>query len=540
MEFLTQNIRSNWTHSVRVGFTILAVSALSACGSLSGLSSDQGSPIKETTAFNKYYSESANSEERGKGRPSVAATEAVARADAQSSLTEARPVAGTAQPKNETSYFKTAVSPSQAQPQQLASASLTEELNAQRAELAAQQRRIDELERKIELAAQSQTAQATSEIPIYELPAHADQSTSTAKIQNASFVSPNRSEDRIGNAYQRAADETASGGREVVGEQRPAEKDQEEQIKAIEASGVRGVLTGKNQIVVEPSISASHSDINRFVFNGVQILDAFLIGTVTATEAERDFVSARLGARYGVTNKLEINAAVPGVYRNDSTTQTIATQVVGGGGSRSTDLDRVGLGDVEFGMQYQVNNGNNDWPIIVANVRGRAPTGDGPFEISRDAAGVETELPTGSGFWGVQPGITLVKPTDPVVYFANISYLLNVKRNVNTTIGGVPIREVDPGDAIGVNVGAALGITDKISASFGYNHFYINETTQEQVDGLGNIQTFKSEDLHVGTINFGLNQQLSRGAVNVQLSVGVTDDAPDVAVTIRRPIGFQL
>src|SRR3546814_4865488 len=49
-----------------------------------------------------------------------------------------------------------------------------------------------------------------------------------------------------------------------------------------------GVLTPKGTLVVEPSIQYSHSQVNRFTFLGVEILDTFLIGLLEAQDADRD------------------------------------------------------------------------------------------------------------------------------------------------------------------------------------------------------------------------------------------------------------
>src|SRR3546814_12959532 len=78
-----------------------------------------------------------------------------------------------------------------------------------------------------------------------------------------------------------------------------------------------GVLTPKGTLVVEPSIQFSHSQVNRFTFLGVEILDTFLIGLIEAQDANRDLDQAAVTARYGITNGLAAEIKVPYVYRDD-------------------------------------------------------------------------------------------------------------------------------------------------------------------------------------------------------------------------------
>src|SRR3546814_3275808 len=71
-----------------------------------------------------------------------------------------------------------------------------------------------------------------------------------------------------------------------------------------------GVLTPKGTLVVEPSIQYSHSQVNRFTFLGVEILDTFLIGLLEAQDADRDLYQAAITGRFGITDRLEAEIKV--------------------------------------------------------------------------------------------------------------------------------------------------------------------------------------------------------------------------------------
>ena len=103
-------------------------------------------------------------------------------------------------------------------------------------------------------------------------------------------------------------------------------------------------------------------------------------------------------------------------------------------------------------------------------------------------------MATGSGFWGVQPSITAIVPSDPVVFFGTFGYTINIRRQhqrdarfirtrrrpcIDTTIG-----EVDPGDSINISLGMGLSLNEQFSMSLGFKYDYIFPTTEEidQID----------------------------------------------------------
>ncbi len=438
-------------------------------------------------------------------------------------------------------------------------ASLSTELDAQKQALRVQQDRISQLEQRIEAQRATQAsvqsadyaAGGEQDVPIYSLPEQNSLKSpyrDQGPVRQASWVNPAQ-RGQATQGYQTVADENESGsGREFVGERPPVEEEERPpEILALADSG--GVLTPKGVLTIDPAITYSNSNVSQFSFRGVQILDAFLIGAIEATESDRDFISASIAARYGVTDRLEVSVQVPGVYRNDDIVETNVTSVSTTSTSDEETLEAFGLGDIDFGLQYQLNKGKNNWPFFVANVRARAPTGEGPFDVDREGF-TPTESTTGSGFWTIQPSITVIKPTDPLVYFGNFSYLYNKKTRPDAAVSATQVaNEFDPGDSIGVSFGAALGITEKVSASMSYQHFYIFPSEQTStiftpsLVGPGVDETTaisRTGDLQVGTLNFALNNRLKRGSASLQVGVGVTEDAPDIAVTFRRPLNFRL
>lgn len=306
----------------------------------------------------------------------------------------------------------------------------------------------------------------------------------------------------------------------------------EEAVQTVAVMKERGVLTGQGRIVIEPSIEYQHTDVNKFVVGGVAILDTVLIGSFEATQANRDAVTAALAIRYGLTNRFEVEARVPYVYRHDSITNTILES---GTTASKTETTTRNLGDVELAARYQITSGQGDWPFLIANVRMKTPTGLGPYDVERDGRGIERELATGSGFWAVEPSLTAIIPDDPLVFFANIGYLVNLSEDIDKEIGGRFIGAVEPGNAVRFGFGVGVGLNEKTSVTLAYSHDFIDKT-RSVIDGT----TVYSDSLTVGTLSLGVNRQVNdKFSINVTVGVGVTGDSPNLQLTLKTPFGFN-
>lgn len=307
-----------------------------------------------------------------------------------------------------------------------------------------------------------------------------------------------------------------------------------------------GVLTAKNHYVLEPSFQYGYSSSNRVSIVGYTIIPALLIGLIDVQEVKRNTVTAALSGRFGVTNRLEVEVRVPYVYRTDANVQ----REFGKGVSNDQVYSANGMavGDVELGARYQLNDGGVDKPFYIGTFRFKTRTGKDPFEVVTDCTprcigtnvtgtGLPLELPTGSGFYSVQGGVTMLYPSDPAVFFGSVTYMHNIPRDdvYRTVLNGQQERlgTIAPGDVFGFNFGMGLALNEKASFSIGYDHSSVGRTLQDGQVVPGSVRT------QLATLLLGYSYRLNpKTSLNVSVGAGLTRDTPDVSLTVRLPMTF--
>jgi len=304
-----------------------------------------------------------------------------------------------------------------------------------------------------------------------------------------------------------------------------------------------GVLTARGKLVLEPAFQFGYSSSNRVALVGYTIIPALLIGLIDVREVKRNTSTATLSGRYGLSNRTELELRLPYIYRSDS---TVSREVFTGSAVEKVfDVSGRALGDVELSLRHQLNEGGADKPYYVAGLRFKTRTGRDPFEVVTDCVrrcigenatgtGLPLELPTGSGFYALQPSLTWLFPTDPAVLFGSVSYLHNFQRKdlSRQVLNGErePLGTVKPGAVIGVNFGVGLALNEKASLSFGYDHSSIARTRQNGVPAPGSVRT------QLGTLLVGFSYRLNpKRTVNVSVGAGLTRDTPDVSIMLRVP-----
>lgn len=355
---------------------------------------------------------------------------------------------------------------------------------------------------------------------------------------------------QVNGAQAAAPNNGAPAAQQPVG-QAPTEESTRPQVAQIFEQP--GVLTPRGKFVLEPSLQLGYSSSDRVALIGYTIIPAILIGLIDVRQVKTTTATATLTGRYGVTNRFELEAKLPYVY---SHTDTISREIFTGSATdRAFNTEGSGIGDVEFTARYQFNQGGVDKAYWVGWLRYKSRTGRDLFEVTTDCVtrcvenatgtGLPLELPTGSGFTSVQPGVTWLYASDPVVFFGSFSYLHNFERkNVSRTVltgapEGYPQTTTDPigdlkaGDILGFNIGMGLALNEKAAISIGYDHSIVDVTKQNGQTLPGSVRVMLGTLLLGGSYRFSDHMSL-----NVSLGVGVTRDTPDTTLTVRLPITF--
>lgn len=307
-----------------------------------------------------------------------------------------------------------------------------------------------------------------------------------------------------------------------------------------------GVLTPKGKYVLEPSLQYGYSSSNRVALVGYTVIPALLIGLLDVREVKRNTFTAALSGRFGITSRFELEARVPYVYRSDSTVQRPIN--TGAASDQVFDASGHAIGDIELAARYQLNDGGVDKPFYIGSLRFKSRTGKDPFEVVTDCnprcvgdnvtgTGLPLELPTGSGFYSLQPGLTVLFPSDPAVFFGSVSYLHNFKRtdiSRKVLAGGEEfLGTIEPGDVVGFNFGMGLALNEKSSFSIGYDHNSVGRTRQNGEAVAGSVRT------QLATLLLGYSYRLNeKTSLSVSVGAGLTRDTPDVSLTVRLPMTF--
>ncbi|MGI4936216.1 MAG: acetate kinase [Janthinobacterium lividum] len=306
-----------------------------------------------------------------------------------------------------------------------------------------------------------------------------------------------------------------------------------------------GILTPPGKATLEPSVQYSYSSNNRVALVGYTVIPALLIGLVDVREVKRNVLTGALTGRFGLTNRMEVEARIPYVYRSDS---TVSREIFQGSASDvAFGNSGKGIGDIEVTGRYQLNMPEPGAPYFIGSLRFKSRTGRDPFEVVTDCVtrcvgnttgtGLPVDLPTGSGFYALQPGLTWLFPSDPAVFFGSFSYTHNFKRNnVSRTVQNGEsefIGTVSPGDILGVNFGMGLSLNDKSSFTVGFDLNSIGRTKQNGETVPNSVRT------QLATMLFGYSYRYSdKTSFSVSVGTGLTRDTPDLTLNLRLPISF--
>ncbi|WP_144137816.1 hypothetical protein [Paraburkholderia sp. BCC1884] len=300
-----------------------------------------------------------------------------------------------------------------------------------------------------------------------------------------------------------------------------------------------------HKLTMDWGISDTYYDRRQLQLSGFLALDAIFLGNINLGETKSHQVMADLDTRYGLTDRISVDVDVPYIYRHSNF-------IVGGAGGAASTLSDASvngsaIGDVNFGIYYQFLKETNSLPDVVGSLRFKAPTGTSPFgeklvqvDDNNTNLVAPNKLPTGTGFWNVTAGVSLLKTYDPVVLFGSLSYTYNIARSfadISSVQGQTQPATVKLGDIVQFGGGVALAFSDKDSASISYT-MALEPESKTRAPG-GSYEKVPGSETTAAALNFGLNHVVNKHlTINGSVSVGLTPDAPNFVVGVRFPYTF--
>lgn len=309
-----------------------------------------------------------------------------------------------------------------------------------------------------------------------------------------------------------------------------------------EASG----FFGGGKFSVETGLTYSRYDTRQLILNGFLALDSIFLGNINLDRIKADTWTLDLTGRYNFNNRWQFDLNVPVVYRESAYQSGGANN----GSGQATAEEKVTrdptIGDVNFGIAYKFLDESESMPDAVVTLRVKAPTGKDPFGIKlvpsakSNSLNVPEDLPTGNGVWSITPGISLVKTFDPAVLFGTLSYTHNFEdsfSDISSDQASKTPGKVSIGDSFQIGAGVAFALNEKMSMSFSVSDLVQRRSKLKQ-DG-GDWQSVVSSDANAGYFNVGMTVAATNNLTIVpNLSIGLTDDAPDFTFSLKFPYYF--
>jgi hypothetical protein len=235
------------------------------------------------------------------------------------------------------------------------------------------------------------------------------------------------------------------------------------------------------------------------------------VPTVADQRLRNDQLQASAGLRLGLPWASQIEVRMPYDYLRQSRTLGDGTHAVNEGS---------GFGDFELTLSHEIFR-EKDWrPDLTGAISWRFPTGRDPFRASLAA------ISPGSGLHEFGARLTALKSSDPMVFFATVSYAHDLAADE-------PTGRVQAGDAVGLDLGAILAVSPATSMTFGLDQEFRNRS---QLDGTGVPGT----DTAAASLQLGFDRVLTpKLLLDLTLGVGLTRDAPDYTVQISLPYRFR-
>ena len=214
----------------------------------------------------------------------------------------------------------------------------------------------------------------------------------------------------------------------------------------------------------------------------------------------RNEMTAELGFRAGLPFQTQFEASLPYNYTRSSQLTDL---------SASTSANGNGMGDVTIGIAKTLARESGWRPDLIGRVSynfGNGKRLDGTVDL-------------GGGFRQLQGELVAIKRQDPLAFVASAFY-------------GKTFEEdgIKPGNAMGFSLSALLAASPATSLQFGFSQVYRQKQELNGVTVNGSDQTY-------GIATIGASSVLSRDLTLItRVGIGLGNDAPKYTLSVALPI----
>lgn len=213
--------------------------------------------------------------------------------------------------------------------------------------------------------------------------------------------------------------------------------------------------------------------------------------------------------RSGWSNNIETFISIPITY-------TYIEQVSSNKYVRDTDDTR--LGDVSFGLQYQLTHESYQSTGITFSTALTAPTGKKKYyDLTNDW---KSPLNNGQGHWGIATGLSFLRNTDPAILFGGF----NINYSFDKRIDGYDIK---PGWGVSSYFGIGFALNELLSLGSRLSHSYYSNFDVNGVE----IQGSSSEAIDLSlSSSFRVSKKT---IITPQVTFSLNDDAGAPILSLR-------
>jgi hypothetical protein len=334
--------------------------------------------------------------------------------------------------------------------------------------------------------------------------------------------------------------------------------EEEREVARVPLASVQagGLLLGRDQMIVEPTIFYTYSQNTSLIVTGFSVLPLIILGNFESQKTTTQLTTPALQLRYGLYRGLQLDFRVPVSYANVSKIR-VSTENAGQVEESQHDF---GLGDMSFGLTYQFLYERGWLPDLMFRLGATAPTGQSQFDIFRKIASQgslgsaeqflaalnSSGVALGGGRWVLSSTVNGVKALDPAILFGTVGWSYTPASNqdliqisATPVSGGVLLNpqlvssRLGAVNSIQASLGLAISLNNQLSVNFSFSEFGSFATTANNVKIPGSA-------INVGQFNFGINLAVTPATtLNFVGSMGITPDAPSMTFLMSMPVFYN-